>query len=248
VVGLAAVEDAIMNCFANGGGVPYSQFNRFHEVMAEDSGQTIVSALEEHILPIVPGLLDRLTQGIEVLDVGCGSGRALNKLAHLFPASRFTGYDISAEAIATATAEAQAHGLSNVQFRVQDAAQITEAERYDLITTFDAIHDQAHPDIVLRHIYTALRSDGGVYLMQDIRAATEVSGNLDHPLAPFLYTVSCMHCMTVSLAAGGMGLGTMWGREKAMEMLQAAGFQHIELQALPHDIMNDYYVIRKGGA
>lgn len=248
VVGLAAVEDDVVDCFSAGGGVPYSRFNRFHEVMAEDSGQTIVSALEEHILPIVPGLIKRLQTGIHVLDVGCGSGRAMNKLARLFPASRFRGYDVSEDAIATATAEAQAHGLTNVEFRVQDAAQIQDMENYDLITTFDAIHDQAHPDVVLRNIYNALRTDGGIYLMQDIRAATDVSGNLDHPLAPFLYTLSCMHCMTVSLAAGGIGLGTMWGREQAMEMLQAAGFKSIERKELTHDIMNDYYIIRKGAA
>ncbi len=244
-VGLATVEDEIIDCFKAGGGVPYSAFGRFHEVMAEDSGQTIVAALEDHILPLVPGLIEQLTQGIDVLDVGCGSGRAMNKLAGLFPASRFRGYDFSTQAIAVATAEAQAHGLTNVQFQVNDVTDLQEAERYDLITTFDAIHDQAHPDRVLRNIHTALRPDG-VYLMQDIRAASEVSGNFDHPVAPFLYTVSCMHCMTVSLAEGGMGLGTMWGREKAAEMLSEAGFTAVEMKEVPHDIMNDYYVIRKG--
>ena len=245
IAGLATVEDEIIGCFKAGGGVPYSAFGRFHEVMAEDSGQTIVAALEDQILPLVPGLIERLHQGIDVLDVGCGSGRAMNKLARLFPASRFRGYDFSAQAIAAATAEAQAHGLTNVQFQVKDVTDLQETERYDLITTFDAIHDQAHPDRVLQNIHNALRPDG-VYLMQDIRAASEVSGNLDHPVAPFLYTVSCMHCMTVSLAEGGMGLGTMWGREKAGEMLAQAGFTSIDMKELPHDIMNDYYVIRKG--
>lgn len=247
ISGLAMVEDAIVECFSKGGGVPYEAFSRFHEVMAEDSGQTVVPALESAILPLVPGLIERLTHGIDVLDVGCGSGRAMNRLAQLFPASRFTGYDFSVEAIATATAEAKAHGLQNVRFQIQDAAQITEEERYDLITTFDAIHDQAQPDVVLRNIYTALKTKGGVYLMQEIRAASNVSENLDHPIAPFLYTISCMHCMTVSLAAGGMGLGTMWGREMAWEMLQATGFESIERQELSHDIMNDFYILRKGG-
>lgn len=246
IAGLATVEDAIVDCFSVGGGVPYSQFRRFQEVMAEDSGQTIVTALEDHILPLAPGLMERLTEGIEVLDVGCGSGGAMNKLARLFPASRFKGYDFSEEAIVAAISEAQAHGLTNVQFQVKDAAAMDEVEGYDLITTFDAIHDQARPDSVLRNIYNALRTDGGVYLMQDIRAASDVSGNLDHPLAPFLYTISCMHCMTVSLAAGGMGLGTMWGREKALAMLKEAGFVSIERKELPHDIMNDYYLLRKG--
>ncbi|ASC71404.1 S-adenosylmethionine-dependent methyltransferase [Halomicronema hongdechloris C2206] len=246
IASLGLVEDAIVRCFLAGGGVPYAEFTRFHAVMAEDSGQTVVAALEDQILPIVPGLVDRLKAGIDVLDVGCGSGRALNKLAQLFPASRLVGYDISEDTIAIATNEAQAAGLTNVRFQVKDAAQIDEVERYDLITSFDAVHDQARPNEVLRKIYTALRPEGGVYLMQDIRASSQVQNNLDHPMAPFLYTISCMHCMTVSLAEGGMGLGTMWGREQAMEMLAEVGFQQVELKELPHDIVNDYYVIRKG--
>ncbi|MBF2047146.1 MAG: class I SAM-dependent methyltransferase [Elainella sp. C42_A2020_010] len=242
---LAPVEDQIVECFHKGGGVPYSAFNRFHEVMAEDSGQTVVAALEDHILPLVPGLVDALIRGIDVLDVGCGSGRALNRLATLFPNSRFTGYDLCEDAIAVAMNAAQERKLTNVQFQVKDTTLLNEVERYDLITTFDAVHDQARPDTVLRNIYNALRPDG-VYLMQDIHASTEVSGNLDHPLAPLLYTISCMHCMTVSLAAGGMGLGTMWGQEQALQLLRAAGFASIEIKQLPHDIMNDYYIVKKG--
>jgi 2-polyprenyl-3-methyl-5-hydroxy-6-metoxy-1,4-benzoquinol methylase len=212
--------------------------------MAEDSSQTIVAALEDAILPLVPGLLEKLQTGIDVLDVGCGCGYAMNKLARLFPNSRFTGYDISEEAIATAQAEAQTHQTPNVQFQVKDATTLNEVAQYDLITTFDAVHDQARPDIVLRNIYNALRPDG-TYLMQDIHATTDVNGNLDNPFAPFLYTISCLHCMTVSPAVGGLGLGTMWGQEKAQELLQAAGFKHIEITQLPHDVMNDYYIIHK---
>ncbi|MEG4032052.1 MULTISPECIES: class I SAM-dependent methyltransferase [unclassified Microcoleus] len=241
---LASVEDRIIDCFYKGGGVPYSEFKRFHAVMAEDSGQTVVSALFDHILPLIPGLTEALEKGIEVLDVGCGSGRALNKLAEAFPNSRFTGYDFSGEAIATANTEAQLRKLNNIQFEVKDAATLDECDRYHWITTFDAIHDQARPDIVLQKIYKALRPDG-VYLMQDIRATTDVGGNLEHPIAPLLYTISCMHCMTVSLAYGGMGLGTMWGQEKALQMLSEAGFSSVEIKQLAHDFQNDYYIIKK---
>ncbi|NJL38234.1 MAG: class I SAM-dependent methyltransferase [Leptolyngbyaceae cyanobacterium SL_5_9] len=241
---LGAVEDQIVDCFSQGGGVPYSEFKRFHEVMAEESGQTTVAALEDHILPLIPGLVEALQQGIDVLDVGCGSGRALNKLATLFPNSRFTGYDFSEKAIATATAEAQQHNLTNLRFIIKDAATLDEKEQYDWIATFDSIHDQAKPDVVLQNIYNALRPNG-TYLMQDIQAATEVSGNLEHPIAPLLYTISCMHCMTVSLALGGMGLGAMWGREKALQLLGEAGFVSAEVKQLPHDFQNDYYVLRK---
>ncbi|MEX0272246.1 class I SAM-dependent methyltransferase [Leptolyngbyaceae cyanobacterium UHCC 1019] len=241
---LGAVEEHIVDCFYKGGGVPYSEFKRFHAVMAEESGQTTVTALFDHILPLIPQLTEALQHGIDVLDVGCGSGGTLNKLAGAFPNSRFTGYDFSGEAIATAKVEAQRHKLNNIQFEVKDAALLDERDRYDLITTFDAIHDQAKPDIVLQNICHALRSDG-VYLMQDIHAATNVDGNLEHPIAPWLYTISCMHCMTVSLAYGGMGLGTMWGKEKALEMLAEAGFKQVEIKQLAHDFQNDYYIIRK---
>ncbi len=74
---LGGVEDRIVECFSNGGGVPYSSYPRFHEVMAEDSGQTVVAALNDAILPLAPGLVESLTRGIDVLDVGCGSGGAL---------------------------------------------------------------------------------------------------------------------------------------------------------------------------
>ncbi|WP_088889335.1 class I SAM-dependent methyltransferase [Leptolyngbya ohadii] len=241
---LGSVEEQIINCFYKGGGVPYSEYKRFHAIMAEDSGQSVVSSLFDHVLPIIPGLAEALQQGIDVLDVGCGSGRALNKMAEAFPNSRFTGYDFSGEAVANANAEAQRRKLRNIQFQVKDAATIEESDRYDFITTFDAVHDQAKPDVVLQNICRALRPDG-VYLMQDIHATTDVSGNLDHPIGSLLYTVSCMHCMTVSLAYGGMGLGAMWGKEKALELLANAGFQQVEVKQLAHDFQNDYYIIRK---
>ncbi|NIT60848.1 MAG: transcriptional regulator, partial [Aliifodinibius sp.] len=75
--------------------------------------------------------------------------------------------------------------------------------------------------------------------------SSEVQNNLDHPIGPFLYTVSTMHCMTVSLAQDGMGLGTMWGKEMALEMLQKAGFRNVEVKNLEHDFQNNYYIVRK---
>jgi cyclopropane fatty-acyl-phospholipid synthase-like methyltransferase len=185
-----------------------------------------------------------LEQGIEVLDLGCGRGLALMLMAQTFPNSRFTGYDFSENGIAAAQAEARQRGLTNIRFAVQDAALLDESERYDLITTFDAIHDQAKPAAVLRNIYRALKADG-VYLMQDIAGSSHVHNNLDHPIGPFLYTVSTMHCMTVSLAYDGEGLGAMWGREKALEMLAEAGFTRVEVKELAHDIQNHYYFNQK---
>jgi 2-polyprenyl-3-methyl-5-hydroxy-6-metoxy-1,4-benzoquinol methylase len=242
---MGTVEDGIVERFTKGGGLPYSCYPRFHEVMAEDSGQTVVAALKDHILPLVPGLTERLEEGIDVLDVGCGSGRALNLMAREFPNSRFVGYDISEEAIARARAEIRDNGADNVRFEIKDAASLDERARYDLITTFDAVHDQAKPAKVLKGIFEALRPDG-VYLMQDIAGSSHVHNNMDHPIGPLLYTISTMHCTTVSLAQGGEGLGTMWGVEKAREMLADAGFTNVEVEQLPHDFANSYYIVTKG--
>jgi 2-polyprenyl-3-methyl-5-hydroxy-6-metoxy-1,4-benzoquinol methylase len=241
---LANVENEIVECFREGGGVPYSSFGRFHEVMAEESGQTVVAALLDQILPLAEGLTERLREGIDVLDVGCGSGRALNLMAAAFPKGRFRGYDASEEAIAAAQSGADERGMTNVHFAVKDVAALGEREAYDLITAFDVIHDQAKPAKVLGEIAAALRT-GGTFLMQDIAASSHVHKNLDHPIGSFLYTISCMHCMTVSLAQGGDGLGTVWGEEKALDMLADAGFANVKLSRLPHDIINSYYVARK---
>jgi ubiquinone/menaquinone biosynthesis C-methylase UbiE len=244
---LGGVEDEIVECFKNGGGVPYTKFPRFHDVMAEDSGQSVLSSLESHIVPLVPGLRDKLTAGIQMLDVGCGRGRIMNRLAELYPQSRFTGMDLSSEAILAAWQQASEKRLRNVEFIVADLSHFddtAEIDAYDFVTTFDAVHDQAKPLNVLKGIHRTLRSDG-VYLMQDIKGSSHVHKNLDHPLGPLLYTVSCMHCMTVSLAQGGEGLGAMWGEDKTREYLAKAGFRSVEKHELAHDIQNNWYVIRK---
>ncbi len=244
---LASVEDDIVECFQRGGGVPYSRYPRFHAVMAEDSGQTVLASLFDHILPLAPGLADKLEQGIRVLDLGCGAGMALNLMARRFPKSTFIGYDLSDEAVGLGTQEAKASKLTNLEFCAKDLSHFDQdapAEQFDLITTFDAVHDQAKPLAVLRGIFKALKHDG-TYLMQDIYASSHVHKNLDHPLAPFLYTISCMHCMTVSLAQGGEGLGAMWGEETTRELLKEAGFTRVAMHRLAHDFQNAYYVVRK---
>ena len=245
---LGKVEDEILNCFREGGGVPYSKFDRFHEVMAEDSGQSVLSSLESHILPLVPGLAEKLKTGISVLDVGCGSGRILNKLASLFPNSKFTGIDLSHVAIGKAVKEASELALENTEFIVQDLSDFNEKApdgQYNLITTFDAIHDQGKPLNVLRGIYKALKNDG-IYLMQEISGTGQLELDKEHPIGIFLYTVSCMHCMTVSLAQdGGEGVGAMWGEEIDRKYLKEAGFTKIEMNKLAHDIQNNWYVVRK---
>jgi SAM-dependent methyltransferase len=241
---LGGVEDEIVRCFREGGGVPYERFARFHETMAEESDQTTLAGLTEHILPLVPGLPRRLEEGIRVADLGCGRGKAILALAERFPRSTFVGIDLSEEAIGWARARASELGLDNATFEVRDLTRFdteAEPESFDLVLTFDAVHDQARPLALLRGIRRSLRP-GGAYLMQDIDGHSHHHDNLEHPLGSFMYTISCMHCMTVSLAQGGEGLGAMWGIEKAEELLGEAGFGSVELTRLEHDTQNVYAV------
>jgi 2-polyprenyl-3-methyl-5-hydroxy-6-metoxy-1,4-benzoquinol methylase len=244
---LGQVEDEIVNCFKEGGGVPYSSYKRFHEVMEEESAQTVLSVLFESIIPLVPQLEDRLKKGIKVLDIGCGSGRVMNMMANQFPLSKFTGYDISQEAIKNAQSQSLINGTKNVDFKVKDVSKILDPSTnlsFDLITAFDAIHDQAEPATVLTNIVSLLKPDDGIFLMQDILSSSLLKNNIDHPLGIFLYTISCIHCMSVSLAQDGIGLGAMWGKEKAVEMLKEAGFTKVDIKQLPHDFQNYYYICR----
>jgi 2-polyprenyl-3-methyl-5-hydroxy-6-metoxy-1,4-benzoquinol methylase len=238
---LAQVEDSLVRCFELGGGVPYSAYPAFQLVQAEQTDRVFDAALIDRVVPLVPGLPERLWEGIDVLDLGCGKGHAANLFASAFPASRIAGYDLSDEAIAAASKEAVEMGITNVRFEVRDISRLDEPERYDLITTFDVIHDLAKPRETLRGIRRALRP-GGTYLMVDIRASSNLHENLDHPLGPALYMTSLAHCMTVSLAQGGEGLGTMWGEQKARELLAEAGFERVSLEEVEGDIVNNYYV------
>jgi 2-polyprenyl-3-methyl-5-hydroxy-6-metoxy-1,4-benzoquinol methylase len=238
---LGQVEEQVVACFTTGGGVGYEAFPRFHELMAEDSTATHDAGLLDLVVPVVPGLRETLTAGAAVADIGCGSGHAVNLLARAFPTSRFVGYDFSEEAIAAARSEAADWGLTNTEFVVRDVAELGVEEEYDVVTAFDAIHDQAHPARVLANIASALKP-GGTFLMVDIQASSHVHENLEQPGSTFLYTVSLMHCMTVSLAQGGDGLGTAWGRQTAVRMLHDAGFDRVEVEAVETDPFNSYYV------
>jgi 2-polyprenyl-3-methyl-5-hydroxy-6-metoxy-1,4-benzoquinol methylase len=178
------------------------------------------------------------------MDLGCGAGKAMNLLAKTYPNSHFTGFDMSDEAVGIARADALKAGLDNVSFEIVEGSTVGQTGPFDLVTAFDAIHDQAKPTEVLAGIGASLHPDG-IFLMQDIAGSSHVHNNADHPIGPFLYTLSMMHCMTVSLSQDGPGLGAMWGEELALEMLADAGFSNVTIKQLPHDIQNNYFIATK---
>ena len=238
---MGQVVPKIVERFRTGGGLAYADYPDFHAVMAEDSASVNDGALVETIVPLT-GLVERLRAGLDVADVGCGQGHAINLMARAFPASRFTGIDFSDESLTAARAEAAAWGLTNARFTVPGRGRrSTDAAAYDLVTAFDAIHDQAHPATVLANIRRALRP-GGTFLMVDINASSHLEDNVDLPWASFLYAASLTHCMSVSLGQGGDGLGTVWGVQTAERMLREAGFTSVVRHELPDDPFNAYFV------
>jgi 2-polyprenyl-3-methyl-5-hydroxy-6-metoxy-1,4-benzoquinol methylase len=241
---LSEVEQQVIGCFRAGGGVPYSEFPRFHKLMAEVSGVVFDAALIDVVLPLVDGLPDRLRSGADVADFGCGSGHAINVMARAFPGSRFTGVDFSDEAIAAGIAEAARLGLPNANFESHNLTEFAKEAAYDVITVFDAIHDQAQPARVLENIHRALRP-GGVLLMADVKASSRLEENIDVPMSTYLYTTSLMHCMTVSLALDGAGLGAAWGTQLATSMLADAGFGDVRIAEVDSDPINAYYIATK---
>jgi SAM-dependent methyltransferase len=227
-----------------GGGIPYERFRPgFTSVMDGVSRGVFDEQLVPAILPLAEGLVDDLHRGIQVVDIGCGTGHSTVVLARTFPASTFVGYDLAADALEVGRAEAAAEGLTNVRFEVRDVRDLPDDPPVDLVCGFDVIHDQADPEAVLARVHRALRP-GGCFLMMDIKAASRLEDNLDNPFAPFLYTVSTLHCMTVSLAQGGAGLGTVWGEQLAQSMLADAGFAEVTVHDVPDDPLNQVYLAR----
>ncbi|WP_431683822.1 class I SAM-dependent methyltransferase [Kitasatospora sp. KL5] len=240
---MGGVEQQVAESFRKGGGVPYSAYPRFQALQAEESARVYDLALVDTIVPLVPGLAERLRSGIDALDVGTGRGHAPVVLAAAFPESRFHGLDRSEEGIAFGRGEAERRGLQNVALAVGDSTGI--GGQYDLITAFDVIHDLAEPGPTLAAIAAALRDDG-TFLMGDIAASSRLEENIGHPFGPALYCFSVFYCMTTSLSTGGAGLGTVWGEQTARRMLAEAGFREVEVRSVEGDPVNVYYVARKG--
>jgi ubiquinone/menaquinone biosynthesis C-methylase UbiE len=135
--------------------------------------------------------------------------------------------------------------LSNARFVLADAAALETGRKFsqafDYICAFDAIHDQSHPLRALKNIQAMLKPHG-LFSMIDIKASSRLEKNCDHPMGPFLYTVSLMQCMPVGLNDQGRGLGMMWGEEQARDLLQAAGFSEVQVTPIPNDPFNLHFL------
>jgi SAM-dependent methyltransferase len=248
----ACAFEPVLQGFSTGEGVPYRHYLKFYDFMTQLADAKHRAVLVEKFLPSVAEgqLLEQLRSGIHVCDLGCAEGTAVLLMAEAFPKSKFIGVDLSGECIEKARSEASSKRLRNVSFRHLDAAHLKDhgdlLGSLDYVTAFDSIHDQTRPLDVLVNVHALLRR-GGWFSMVDIAASSDLSENKDHPMGPFLYTVSLMHCMPVGLVDGGAGLGMMWGRQAAVKMLNQAGFGTVQVLDIPDDPFNLHFLCKKIG-
>jgi SAM-dependent methyltransferase len=231
-----SVYESLAEAFRTGGGVPMSNYPQgFWDGMQRDSNTTIGNALTQEWIPAMPDLQQGLEQGVAVAEVGCGSGQALIRLAEAFPNSRFVGYDSFPAQVELAIAGVEAAGLSGrVRIERHDVSTGLP-ERFDVITSFDVVHDAASPAALLAAIHRSL-NPGGIYAMLEPAAGESIEDNLG-PVGTILYSFSLFYCLGVSLAEGGPGLGTAGLPESKVRSLATnAGFRSVRNTGITHPL------------
>ncbi len=232
VVPAVSVAPRVAEAFRTGGGVTQDEYSpEMYEAIERGTAPWYKHHLVQTWIPAMPDVHAKLRDGGAALDVGCGCGRAAITIAMAYPNTRVAGVDVHPGSIERARAAAGEAGVADrVHFEVADGGQLPAA-RYDLITTFDVVHDSVDPVGLMSSIRSALAPDG-TYLMLEMNASDDVEQNRT-PLGRFLYNVSTLYCMTTSLAHGGAGIGACMGHAKAEELAEAAGFGHF--RKLPID-------------
>lgn len=234
----------LSEAFRNGGGIPFADFG---PEIAEAIRRMFQAGYELWVasqrIPAVADVHERLLAGAEVAEVGCGGGQCLIPVARAFPQSRFTGYDVDAGSIARARRQAEAEGVAGrVKFEQAAAESIADADRFDLVMAFNCIHDMANPRGALRALRRALKPAGAL-LWSEAKASDRLEENLS-TWGRSLYAASTMHCMTVSLAHGGEGLGSVVGEGRARELAAEAGFSSLGLLGVKNPF-HQVFVLRK---
>jgi len=239
---LIGVLDQVTESFRQGGGVPQSAYDaHLWDGMERFTMGWFENLLKQQWIPAMPDVRAKLQEGALVADVGCGRGRALIKMAQAFSNSRYVGYDVFQPSVDRATANAKAAGVADrVSFRQLDASTGLP-EQYEVITTFDVVHDAVDPRALLRSIRGALQPDG-IYVCLDINCSDKLEENAG-PLGAMFHGFSVLYCMTTSLANGGVGLGTVGFHEsKVRELCAEAGFTSVRRVPLENPFNNLYEV------
>lgn len=239
--------DRIAEAFATGVGLSYQELGPCAAHRTERMlGPWARGALVPKILPALSDIHQRLEAGIDVADIGCGSGVAVLAMALAYPNSQFTGFDPSEHAIGRARAKAAELGIGNASFFVARGEDLTPKPGFDFIITFDCLHDMTHPQLVTQAIAAALREQG-TWLIKDIRCHQDFRENQRNPMLAMFYGFSITACMSSALSEpGGAGLGTVGLPPNKLEaMTRATGLDYFKVHDFD-DPANLYYEVRHG--
>jgi ubiquinone/menaquinone biosynthesis C-methylase UbiE len=181
------------------------------------------AALTSTWLPALDGVQTKLHDGGLVADIGCGHGASTLLMAAEFPNTTVSGSDYHPESVATARKRAAEEGLDGrVRFEVADAQTFTGGP-FDLVTTFDALHDMGDPLGAARHVRQQL-ADGGTWMIVEPFAGATVGENLN-PVGRVYYSFSTFLCVPNALSQqGGYALGAQAGEEPIRRIVTDAGF------------------------
>ena len=202
--------------------------------------------LVPEMLPMIPQMPERLASGAVVADVGCGGALSTIAMAQAFPNTRFVGYDTSELALQRARANIVEAGVTNIELINPLQQPLPGEPTFDLVTTFDVVHDTPYPDRLISDIHRALKPES-YWLCEDIKGFETFNENLqNHPISGLLYGFSVMVCMNSGMSTeDGAGLGTLgFTRNLAEQMTMAAGFSEF-LQLDIESPMNNYYLLKK---
>lgn len=225
IVPTVSVAPKVAEAFKTGKGVTQAEYSpEMYEAIERGTAPWYKHNLVQTWLPAMDGVVSKLESGGSVLDLGCGGGRAAITIAKAYPEAQVVGYDVHPGSVENARANAEAEGVADrVTFEVGDESVLPEG-RFDLVTTFDVVHDSVDPVGLMSSLRGAL-APGGSYLLLEMNASGDVDENVN-PIGRFLYSVSTLYCMTTSLAHDGAGIGACMGQAKAEELAEEAGFGH----------------------